>query len=208
MGGIFLAIVMLIAFNIKPGVSYTEPKCQIEKMSYQTANSWCNSTGGKAQFEFLSKWRRNDYALVLTKNNTIADTETTVVNIKAELGEINTEVISPSIVVAKINKDQAEKITNNFEISGIFFEKVDINLVNDEFEKEWLNTWNSDEQHLVGCVCPEQETWSCGYGCKKISRPICIEGGGGWSEWKQKCQCSEGQVWYSNLGRCEDVAVE
>ena len=207
-GVILVGVIWLINSIFRQEVNYQEAKCQIEKMDYQATNSWCNSTGGRTNFEFVSKWRRNGYALIITNNKIITDAETSLVDIRAVAGEVDSEVISPTLIVAKIGKDVADKIKSKYNISGIYFDKVDPGLVKDESDKEWLNTWNSDEQQMTGCICQGTDTWSCNGGCKKLDEIVCVDGGGKWKWWRLSCQCSEGKVWYSNLGRCEDVTVE
>jgi len=143
--------------------------------------------------------------MVITTNKTIADTETTGVNIKSVLGEIDLEVVSPTIIIAKIESKRQGLLKGKFEIKNIYYEKVNINLVKEETDKEWLNRWNSDEQQITGCVCPLGKTWDCDQGCIQINKATCENGGGNWQWWRKNCRCPEGKIWYSNWGRCEDI---
>jgi hypothetical protein len=214
--GFLIVITLIVAGMIatkvfganKVETPITSAKCQIESLVFSDAKNVCLSSGGKVITQYISQWRRSGFALLTLDDNTIADAETSAVDMKALIGEVDSTIVSPKIMLAKIDQKQAVRLKNKFHITGIYFGKADLNLVEDESDKDWLSIWNSDEQQVVGCECSGDLTWGCDNGCTKLNKEVCMSGGGKWEWWKSSCKCDIGKTWYKDRGRCDDVTVE
>jgi len=88
--------------------------------------------------------RGQGYGVLLLETDSIEEAEVTSVDVKKTVGEIDLQVISPKIILTKIDPTDAIRVVGKFHISGAYFNKIEEGLVQDESDIEWIRKWNSD----------------------------------------------------------------
>lgn len=106
-------------------------------------NNITSQASGETEVSLVPKMGQG-YGVLLLETNSIEEAEVTSVDIKKTIGEIDLEVVSPKIILAKIEPKQAIVVVGKFHIDGIYFDKINTRLLKDSEDIEWVRRWNNE----------------------------------------------------------------
>lgn len=185
---------------IENKTSSVQTLCQTGTLSIQKIKDLCNVSNGELIIKYDSlRLQNQQYALVLLDARTVEEWRNARDYIESMGGRM-VHSFPTHVMIGTVPKDISSQLVGKYNIQGIYYDKIDINLVSTygETAKGLIESWNGDKEEVY-CKCSEDKTWSCN-GCIVLNPTVCKSGQGEWVS--NQCSCREGQHWEKSIGSC------